>query len=59
MKPRGRPRIAADDTTVNVHLRMSSKQFDATQQKAREAKLSVPDWLRWTVKRALARTPPT
>ena len=52
MKPRGRPRLAPHDTSINVHFRLTSKQFDATQQLARAARLSQPEWFRRLVTRA-------
>jgi hypothetical protein len=57
VKPRGRPRLAADDTSVNVTFRLPSKQYDRTYQQAAEARLSMADWLRRVVTRA-NRVPP-
>ena len=52
MKPRGRPRLAADDESVNVHFRLPAKQYDLTQKQATDARLSLSDWLRKVVERA-------
>ena len=49
---RGRPRIAADDPSVNVQFRLPSKQYDLTQKQATQARLSLSDWLRQVVERA-------
>jgi hypothetical protein len=32
--------------SVNVHLRLSVKQYDATYAKARAERLSMADWIR-------------
>jgi len=52
MKRGGRPRLAANDESVNVHFRLPSKQYDLTQKQANDAKLSLSDWLRKVVERA-------
>ena len=53
MKPRGgRPRLAANDESVNVSFRLPSKQYDLSQKQADQAKLSYSDWLRRLVERA-------
>ena len=54
MKPRGRPRLAADDHSVLVSFRLPSKQYDLTQKQADEKRLSLPDWLRRVVTRAIS-----
>jgi len=46
MKPRGRPRLAANDPSVNVHFRLPAKQYDQTAKQASDAKLSLAEWLR-------------
>lgn len=59
MKARGgRPRLAADDPSVNVHFRLPSKQYDRTQQLAAQARLTMAEWLRQVVTRANRETPP-
>ena len=52
MKPRGRPRLAANDPSVNVHFRLPTKQYDLTQQRAHRDGLPLADWLRRCVERA-------
>jgi hypothetical protein len=52
MKPRGRPRLAANDPSVNVHFRLPAKQYDLTQQQADQARLPLGEWLRRVVERA-------
>ena len=54
MKPRGRPKLDADDESVRYTVRLPSKQFDATQQQAKDARVSMSEWIR----RMLARAHP-
>jgi hypothetical protein len=49
---RGRPPLAADDASVHVHFRLPAKQYDLTQQRADQARISLADWLRQVVTRA-------
>lgn len=53
MKPRGRPRLAVDDESVNVTFRLPSKAFDRTEQEAKRADLPLVEWLRRVVDRAV------
>ena len=53
MKPRGRPRLAADDRTVNVTVRLPSKQYDLTEREAKRADLPLSDWLRRVIDQAV------
>lgn len=58
MKPRGgRPRLAADDPSVNVHFRLPAKQYDLSQKQAAEARLSLSQWLRQVITRAARDRP--
>jgi hypothetical protein len=57
MKPRGRPPLARDDASVNVHFRLPGKQYDQTQKQAAAARLSLGDWLRRVVTRAARPAP--
>ena len=43
MKARGRPRLAADDASVNVHFRLPSKQYDLSQKQADQARLPIAE----------------
>lgn len=52
MKPRGRPRIAPNDRSVDVHFRMGAKQYDLSQKQADQARITLADWLRRAVARA-------
>jgi hypothetical protein len=54
MKPRGRPRLVPDDTTVQTSIRLSSKQFDATQRDAKDARMSMADWIRLKLARVIS-----
>jgi len=53
VKPRGRPRLAEGDESVNVTFRLASKQFDRTEQAAKRADLPLVEWLRRVVDRAV------
>ena len=46
MKPRGRPRLDAEDPTVQTSLRLPAKQFDATQKQADAARMTMAAWIR-------------
>jgi len=50
---RGRKPLDAGDPSVQVQFRLPSKQYDRTAQQAAEARLSMADWLRRVVTRAL------
>jgi hypothetical protein len=52
MKPRGRPPLARDDSSVNVHFRLPAKQYDRTQKQADQARLSLSQYLRRVITRA-------
>ena len=53
MRPRGRPRLAEDDESVSIAFRVTSKQFDRTEQEAKRADLPLAEWLRRVVDRAV------
>jgi hypothetical protein len=57
MKARGRPRLAANEPSVNVHFRLPTKQYDLTQKQATRAGLPLAEWLRRCVTRAGRETP--
>jgi hypothetical protein len=46
MKPRGRPRLDAEDRSVNITVRVTAKQFDQTQKEAERARLPLAGWVR-------------
>ena len=47
MKPRGRPRLAADEEeSVKFSVRLSPKQFDQTQRDATAARMTMAEWVR-------------
>jgi hypothetical protein len=52
VKPRGRPPLAPNDASVNVHFRLPAKEYDLTQKRADQARLPLGDWLRQVVARA-------
>lgn len=53
MKRRGRPPIAREDASVNVHFRLPAKAYDLTQKQAEAARLSLGEFLRHVVTRAV------
>jgi len=46
MKRPGRPRLDPDDPSVHLTVRLPSKQFDASQKKAAEERLTMAEWIR-------------
>ena len=54
-RPRGRPRVADETGSVNVHLRMAGKSFDLSQKRAALERLTLAEWLRMVVDRAARR----
>ena len=57
MKPRGRPRLDAEDRSVNITFRVTAKQFDRTQKEAERARLPLAGWLRRLVDDACRSKP--
>jgi hypothetical protein len=56
MKRPGRPRLDAEDTTVQTSIRLPAKQFDATQRDADEARMSMADWIRLKLAQDISHT---
>jgi hypothetical protein len=54
MKRPGRPPLAADDPTVQVSIRLPSKQFDATQREADAARMTMAEWIRRMLDRGIS-----
>jgi CxxC motif-containing protein (DUF1111 family) len=51
-KKRGRPPLdVTDATSVHVHLRLPSKQYDALCQRAKRDDLTLPELLRRVLRR--------
>ncbi len=52
MRPtrRGRPPLDETDPSVDVHVKMSSKQYDATYQRAQRERVTVPEMIRRDVR---------
>jgi hypothetical protein len=40
------------DPTVNVHVRLTTKQYDATYAQARAERLTMADWIRRVLRAA-------
>jgi hypothetical protein len=55
MKARGRPRLVAEEPSVNVHFRLPTKHYDETQKQAAQARLTLPDWFRRVVVTAIQK----
>lgn len=51
-RPPGRPPLDATDPSVDVHVRLPSKQYDAAYTKALAARLTVPELIRRTLRLA-------
>lgn len=51
----GRPPLDDDDPSVDVHIRMPSKQYDATYRRASRARLTVPELIRRELRTASKR----
>ena len=58
MKPRGRPKLAAEDTSVQFNVRLPSKQFDDVQRQADEGRMTMADWVRLMLERGSTPRPP-
>jgi hypothetical protein len=46
MRPRGRPPLDVEDPSVDIHLRLPSKQYDQIYRSAQDARVTVPEWIR-------------
>ena len=46
MKPRGRPRLDDADVSVDVHFRLTGKQYDRATALAEAERLTLADWIR-------------
>jgi hypothetical protein len=55
MKPRGRPRLDARDTSQSVTITLTSKQFDRLCAEARRGDLTVPAVIRRALEKKLGR----
>jgi hypothetical protein len=54
MKRPGRPRLDPDDAeSVQYSVRLSIKQFDQTQREAKEARLTMAEWIRRMLERGV------
>jgi predicted HicB family RNase H-like nuclease len=55
----GRPRIDPEDPapSAQIHVRISSKQYDQAYSRAAADRISVPELLRRTLREALAPAP--
>ncbi|MEP7304203.1 MAG: hypothetical protein ABJA98_01670 [Acidobacteriota bacterium] len=52
----GRPPLDDDDPSVDVHLRMPSKQYDDAYKRAGRERVSVPEQIRKDMRDAAQRT---
>jgi hypothetical protein len=49
---RGRPPIdAADPRSINVHVRLPTRQYDALHKRATEQRVTIPELVRRAVRR--------
>ena len=51
----GRPPLDEDDPSVDVHLRLPSKQYDDTYDRAQKERVTVPELIRKDMRAAAAR----
>ena len=58
MKRPGRPRLAADDDSVQLSVRVTTKQFDATQRQAAADRMTMADWIRQILAASVSQTKP-
>jgi hypothetical protein len=58
MKPRGRPRIDARDTSQSVTITLTTKEYDRLCREARRGDLSVPAVIRRALERRAERRRP-
>jgi hypothetical protein len=56
-KPPGRPPLDVRDPSVNVHIRLPTRQYDEAWHRAHAAGVSVPEILRRDLRRAAAARP--
>jgi predicted HicB family RNase H-like nuclease len=45
-RPPGRPPLDPGDKSVTYTVRLSSRQFDETQREAKEARMTMAEWIR-------------
>ena len=57
MKRPGRPPLSPDEESVQVHFRLAVTDYDRTQKQADLARLSLAEYLRQVVGRAIRRDP--
>ncbi len=57
MKPRGRPRLDAGDTSHPITIRLTTKQYDRLCREALRGDLSVPAVIRRALEKKLPRRP--
>lgn len=55
MSRRGRPPLDPTDRSVDVHLRIPARQYDALFERARRSRVEVNDQIRHELHRAAAR----
>ena len=53
---RGRPpRAPNEELAVNVHVRLTTSQYDATSARASAERVTIPDWIRRVLREATRR----
>ena len=51
-RPPGRPPLAPNDPSVTLHVRVPATQFDATYAKARDARVTIAEFVRGALRAA-------
>ncbi len=52
-RPRGRPRLDEHDATTSITVRIPGRQFDEVCRRAFAARISMPEYVRAVIKRAI------
>jgi hypothetical protein len=45
-RPRGRPRVDPEDDSIPLQIRVPTRDYNASVEAARRARMSVGDWIR-------------
>lgn len=55
-RPRGRPALEPRTPSVNIHVRVSSSQYDDMYAKARAARVTMAEWIRTVLRTSTTPT---
>jgi predicted HicB family RNase H-like nuclease len=54
-RPSGRPPLDAADPSVAITVRIPAKQLEAADDRAKVERITLPEWIRRTLRLAAAR----